>query len=75
MDIQAEKIRLIEWLAGLNDSETLREFLALKKAREEDWWDLLSDQERQEIYEGLEQADKGELIPHKEIMEKFKQWL
>jgi len=25
MDIQTEKIRLIEWLAGLNDTKTLRE--------------------------------------------------
>jgi hypothetical protein len=31
MDIQAEKLHLIEWLAGLNDIKTIREIKALKK--------------------------------------------
>ena len=75
MDIQAEKIRLIEWLAGLNDTKTLSEFISLKKKKEVDWWDEISAEERKEIEEGLKQADKGELIPHEEVMSKYKKWL
>ena len=75
MDIQAEKLRLIEWLAGLNDSKTLYEFITLKKKKEVDWWDEISAEERTEIEEGLAQADRGELIPHEEVMAKFKKWL
>ncbi|NQZ78620.1 MAG: hypothetical protein HRT61_21275 [Ekhidna sp.] len=75
MDIQAEKIRLIEWLAGLNDTKTLNEFISLKKKKEADWWDEINDEERREIEEGLEQADNGELIPHEEVMSKYKKWL
>ena len=33
MDIQAEKLQLIEWLAGLNDAKILNEFIALKKKK------------------------------------------
>lgn len=70
MDIQAEKLRLIEWLAGLNDPETLDEFIALKKKREVDWWDKISAEERSEIVEGLDQADRGEVVPHKGVMKR-----
>ena len=75
MDIQAEKIRLIEWLAGLNDTKTLSEFISLKKKKEVDWWDEISAEEKREIEEGLRQADNGELIPHEEVMSKYKKWL
>lgn len=73
MDIQAEKIRLIEWLAGLNDTKTLNEFISLKK--KVDWWDEISSAERAEIEEGLAQADNGEVVPHQEVMGKYKKWL
>ena len=49
MDLQAEKIRLIEWLAGVNDTEILTEFITLKEEKEKDWWDEISDEERAEI--------------------------
>ena len=75
MDIQAEKLRLIEWLAGLNDTKTLYEFITLKKKKEVDWWDEISPEEQAGIEEGLAQADRGELIPHEEAMAKFKKWL
>ncbi len=75
MDLQAEKIRLIEWLAGLNDAKTLQEFIKLKNKKEADWWDEISPEERSEIEEGLAQADQGEVTPHNEVMEKYKKWL
>ena len=74
MDIQAEKLQLIEWLARLNDATTLKRFIALKKEKEKDWWDHLSAEEKAEIEEGLAQADRGELLPHKEVMAKYKKW-
>lgn len=75
MDIQAEKLRLIQWLAGLNDARTITEFITLKKSKEADWWDQISAEERTEIEEGLSQADKGEVIPHNEVMAKYRKWL
>lgn len=74
MDIQAEKLQLIEWLARLNNTTILKRFINLKKEQEKDWWDQLSKEEKAEIEEGLTQADRGELIPHKEVMAKYKKW-
>lgn len=75
MDIQAEKLQLIEWLAGLNDTEILHEFINLKKRKEVDWWDDISSEERSEIEEGLAQADRDEVLPHKEVIAKYTKWL
>ena len=49
MDIQTEKLQLIEWLAGLNNAAILKQFIALKKEQEKDWWDQLSAEEKSEM--------------------------
>lgn len=71
MDIQAEKLRLIEWLASLKDSSTISELIAFKKSKEADWWGEISSEEKSEIEEGLAQADRGEVVPHKQVMAKY----
>lgn len=75
MDIKEEKLELIQWLAGVRDMGIIKEFINLKKSKEVDWWDTISVEERAEIEEGIAQADKGEVIPHEEVMAKYKKWL
>lgn len=74
MDIQAEKLQLIEWLIRLNDTKTLKQFILLKKKEEKDWYDELTEDEKVEIEEGLVQANKGEIVPYKQVMAKYKKW-
>jgi len=74
MDIQAEKIQLIEWLASLNKPSVIKQLIALKN-KEIDWWDEISEEERKEIKQGLVQADRGQVVPHHKVMEKYKKWL
>jgi hypothetical protein len=35
-----------------------------------DWWDMISDQEKEAINLGLQQLEKGEGIPHKDVQRK-----
>ena len=44
----------------------------LKRDVESDWWDEISDAERQSIEKGLDEAGKGKLIPHAEVMKEAK---
>jgi len=46
-----------------------------KAAKQADWWDTISEEERAEIEQGIAEADRGELIPHEEVMAKYKKWL
>jgi predicted transcriptional regulator len=74
MDIQTEKIKLIEWLAGVSDAKLIEELLNIKRTAEQDWWDEISEEERSEISEGLKQADRGNTVLHEEAMNKYKKW-
>jgi hypothetical protein len=74
MDIQAEKLDLIKWLADINEPSVIKRFVALKKREQTDWWDQISLEEKAEIEEGLAQADRGEVIPHEEVMAKYQKW-
>lgn len=75
MDIKAEKLELIQWLAGVDDLEVIKDFINLKKAKETDWWDTISAEERVEISEGIAQADNGQVMAHEQVMAKYKKWL
>ena len=55
--------------------ETFIEFVSIQPKSKNDWWNEISIEEKQEIEEGLAQADNGELVSHKTVMEKYKKWL
>lgn len=74
MDIQSEKLGLIQWLAQLNDESMITRLKALRNEKS-DWWDEIGSEEKSEIEEGLIQADQGEVAPHSQIRQKFDKWL
>jgi hypothetical protein len=74
MDLSARKIDLISWISNLRDEKILSRIETIKK-EEPDWWDTISDEEKAEIEEGLAQLDRGETIPHEQVMAKYKKWL
>ena len=73
MDLRAEKLNLLEWLGGLNDPEILEEFITLKKSRDVDWWDEISEEEQSAIDEGITQLNRGEGIPHEQVMKEIRE--
>lgn len=74
MDMKAEKLGLIQWLAQLTDESMIVKILALRK-EQEDWWDQITAEEKAEIEEGLLQADRGEVKSHSEISKRYERWL
>jgi hypothetical protein len=74
MDIQAEKLGLIKWLTDIDEPAVLQKLIALKNDQQSDWWDLIDDEERAEIEEGLAEADRGEGISHQEFIAKYDKW-
>ncbi|MBD3182971.1 hypothetical protein GF312_11820 [Candidatus Poribacteria bacterium] len=43
-----------------------------KKEKGSDWWDEISEAEKAAVEKGLAEADRGELIPHEEVMKKVR---
>ena len=73
MNLQAKKLELVQLIINTRKPLTLKKVEeVLKKEKETDWWDELSEAERQSIEQGLAEADRGELIPHEEVMKEIK---
>ena len=68
MGNKAIKTELIEWLTHLEDDATLNYLKIVKEssARQDDWWNLLSDQEKSGIYRGLSDVDAGRVAAHED---------
>lgn len=75
MNIQAEKIELIRMLLETENEKIIQKIKAIFQKNTKDWWDEISEEERSAIQEGISQLDKGEGIPHNEVIKKYKKWL
>ena len=78
MDIVELRTDLHNMIDKISDSNVLiavKTLLSGKVATQTDWWDTISDKEKAEIKQGLAEADRGEVIPHEEVMKKYEKWL
>ena len=73
MNLQARKLELVQLIINTRKSITLKKVEeVLRKEKEEDWWDEISEAERKSIEQGLAEANRGELIPHEQVMKEVK---
>ena len=74
MNLQAKKLELVQLILNTEKKAVLEKVEALlKNEKDGDWWDELSEAERRAIEEGIAEADRGELIPHEEVMKELKE--
>jgi hypothetical protein len=72
MKSDAAKLELLEWLAGTNDEGIIASLMWFKKSTSApDWADALSDDQLQQINEGLEDIKQGKLISRKKLWQKY----
>ncbi len=76
MNIQAEKLNLIEWISKLRDTSIIDKLREIKNeyANLEDQLDTLKEEELESINRGLKDIDAGMAYSHetaKKIYEKY----
>jgi predicted transcriptional regulator len=71
MDLQAEKLKLVQAVLNIEDINLVKAVEEFLIGQEMDWFDELSDEQQQSVIRGLEQADKGETITHREAIARF----
>jgi len=76
MDIQSEKLSLIEWISRLNDSSIIEKIREIRKeySKSDDWWDSLKKEEIESINRGLKDFEEGRVHSHetaRKIYEKY----
>ena len=64
------------YLASLNthQKEVVLSVVKTFAQEENDWWDQVEDAAKDSIQKGLQQAKEGKVIPHDEVMKKYKKW-
>jgi predicted transcriptional regulator len=71
MDIQAEKISLAQLLLQTEDVTIIKKVKAIFKKEQKDWWDELTEEQKEAINEGLKDADEGRVVPFESFMQKY----
>ncbi len=68
MGHDALKLELIEWLVRLEDDEVIRYLKTVKDTEQDhDWWNTLTDEQKEGIERGLRDIDEGRIVPHEEV--------
>jgi len=73
MNLQSKKLELVQLILNTEKPAILEKIEEiLKKGKSADWWDEINEAERKAIEKGISEADKGDLIPHEEVMKQVK---
>lgn len=76
MNLDSEKVKIIDWIVSLTDESMIAKIKLLKDhPTETDWWDEISEAEKASIKRGMADAEAGRIVPHEEVRKKYEQWL
>ena len=71
MNIQAEKIKLVQTILNLESETVIKQIKAVLENNTTDFWDEMPDEIKASVMRGIKQADKGEFKNHDEVMKKL----
>ncbi|HYG14651.1 MAG TPA: hypothetical protein VEC12_02790 [Bacteroidia bacterium] len=75
MDLATIKIDLAQKLFKIEDIAFLEYLEALlDKDKQGDSWDEMPDNIRRSLEISLQQSERGETIPHEDVMKKYEKW-
>ncbi|MFV0591417.1 MAG: hypothetical protein ACK5M7_08535 [Draconibacterium sp.] len=77
MNIQTEKLSLIEWISTLKDTSIINK---LKQLRDDytsssDWWNELKQEELESISRGLKDFEEGRTHPNETAQKLYEKYL
>ncbi|MFZ4671530.1 MAG: hypothetical protein ACOYLT_05910 [Flavobacterium sp.] len=75
LNILNKKLELIQWLSTIEDSTIIEKIMDLRKKESKDWWNSISESEKESIEKGLLDADAGKLNPHSNARKLYEKWL
>jgi hypothetical protein len=76
MNLDKEKLSLINWIAFSEDETIIERIKFLKeKCQVKDFWDEISDEEKASIESGLKDVRDGRVISHEVVKKNYEKWL
>ena len=70
-----QKLELIQWLSTIEDFSIIEKIMDLRKKETADWWNSISESEKQSIELGLKDAESGRLNSHSKARDLYEKWL
>ena len=70
-----QKLELIQWLSSIEDFSIIEKIMDLRKKETADWWNSISESEKQSIELGLKDAESRRLNSHSKARELYEKWL
>lgn len=72
MDLTKEKERIKAWVdAADEDTIDLLKQIQFGETEMTDWWDELTDDQRQQIEEGQKDVDEGRVTSHADVKKRY----
>ncbi|MDD2564581.1 MAG: hypothetical protein PHU27_10240 [Salinivirgaceae bacterium] len=75
IELRSDIHNIIDNITDENILQAVKILLSSNRVDKADWWETISEEERKEIEIGLAEAERGDVIPHEEVMEKYQKWL
>lgn len=76
IDIEKEKQEIIKWVTTLKDETSIERLRMLRTTGGKgDWWDEISDAEKNAIDKGLKDIKEKKVRPHKVVKKLYEKWL
>ncbi len=75
LHILNQKLELIQWLSTIEDASIIDKIMNIRKNESKDWWDSISESEKESIELGLKDAEAGKLNPHSKAQKLYEKWL
>lgn len=72
MDIHAEKYALIEYITQVKDADIIAKIKEFVQATEYDFWNDLTEEQKQEIRQGMDELDRGEKSDYEDFMSRHR---
>ena len=70
INIQTEKLNIIEWLVKLQDQTIIK-----NPKISTDWWDTISESEKMSIDQGLADIENTKVTAHAKVRKNYEKWL
>ena len=70
MDLQSSKLELVRLILKIDNQQTIKKLTEVLKEQDQDFWNELSDQQKEEIKLGIKQLDDGQRISMEELISK-----
>ena len=68
MDLQAEKLNLVQAILDIEDISLIKKVKKILKKADHDWFDDLTEEQRESVDMAIAELDRGEGIPYEEAM-------